>query len=122
MSDTSPLVGRTFRVVEIGGEPTLDVPTAELTFGDDGRLTGRATINRVFGPYDMRGDMVSFGPLGSTMMAGLPAAMEQEQQVLRSLQGDVAVELGADGRVTLRPDAASALVLVEIDTDESELE
>jgi heat shock protein HslJ len=108
----TPLVGQTFRVVEIGGRATLETPSAELTFGDDGRLTGRATINRVFGPYEIVGDQITFGALGSTMMAGLPDAMDQEHRLLQTLTGPLIIHAGpADGRVTLLSDGAPALVL-----------
>ena len=115
MSDdatSTPLVGQTFRVVEIGGAPALDVPTAELTFGDDGRVTGRATINRVFGPYAIDGDRLTFGALGTTMMAGLPDAMDQEQRLLQILGAPLTIDAGAaDGRITLLADGQPALVL-----------
>lgn len=115
MSDDAPptpLVGQTFRVVEIGGRPTLEAPSAELTFGGDGRVTGRATINRVFGPYEIVGDQITFGTLGSTMMAGLPDAMDQEHRLLQTLAGPLTIDAGAaDGRVTLLSDGARALVL-----------
>jgi heat shock protein HslJ len=115
MSDDAtptPLVGQTFRVVEIGGARALDVPTAELTFGDDGRVSGRATINRVFGPYEIDGDRLSFGALGTTMMAGLPEAMDQEQRLLQILGTPLTIDAGApDGRITLLADGHPALVL-----------
>jgi len=115
MSDdatSTPLVGQTFRVVEIGGAPALDVPTAELTFGDDGRVSGRATINRVFGPYEIAGDRLTLGALGTTMMAGLPEAMDQEQRLLQILGMPLTIDAGAaDGRITLLADGQPALVL-----------
>ena len=114
MSDhltASALVGRTFRVVQIGGTPVLDVPTAELTFGDDGRVSGRATINRVSGPYEVDGDQVRFGALVTTMMAGLPEAMDQEQRLLEALGAPLTVVATHEGHITLMSGGRPSLVL-----------
>jgi heat shock protein HslJ len=69
------LIGRTFRVAAIDGTPTLASPVADLEFGTDGRVTGSATVNRLFGPYAIDGGTLTCGPLASTMMAGPPEAM-----------------------------------------------
>jgi heat shock protein HslJ len=108
----SALVGSTYRVVEIGGEPALRTPTAELSFGTDGRITGRATVNRVFGTYRLVGDEITFGPLGSTLMAGPPEAMDQERRLLRALGRGLVVAAGAPGgRVSLLAEGTPVLVL-----------
>ena len=110
------LVGRAFRVAEIDGVPVLDGPVADLTFGDDGRVTGCATVNRLFGPYSLDGDELTAGPLAGTMMAGPPEAMDQEQRLHRALSGPLTVVVDGSGdRVELRSDASIALVLVPDD-------
>ena len=113
------LVGRAFRVVEIDGTPALEEPAADLTFGDDGRVTGCATINRLFGPYSLSGDALVVGPLAGTMMAGPPAAMEQEQRLHAALSQPLTVTLSESGdRVELRGAAGVALELALDDRDE----
>lgn len=108
----SALVGSTYRVVEIGGEPALRTPTAELSFGSDGRITGRATVNRVFGTYRLVGDALTIGPLGSTLMAGPPEAMDQERRLLRALdRGLVVAAVAPGGRVSLLAEGTPVLVL-----------
>jgi hypothetical protein len=79
------LVGRSFRIVAIDGVPVLETPTADITFGVDGRVGGRATVNRFAGPYELDGDVLTMGPLVGTLMAGSPEAMEQEQRLHRAL-------------------------------------
>jgi heat shock protein HslJ len=115
MSDDAnprPLVGLTFRVVELGGVPALEVPVAELTFGVDGRLSGCATINRVFGPYEIAGGQLICGALGTTMMAGLPDAMAQEQRLLEALSAPLTIgTVGPEGRIGLLTDDGPSLVL-----------
>ena len=110
------LVGRAFRVAEVDGVPTLDAPVADLTFGDDGRVTGCATINRLFGPYALDGDQLTAGPLAGTMMAGPPEAMDQEQRLHRALSQPLTVTVFEPGdRVELHGGAGVALVLVPDD-------
>jgi len=110
----SPLVGATFRVTAIEGVPTLDAPTAELTFGDDGRLSGRATVNRIMGPYTLAGDALAFGPLAGTLMAGPPEAMDQEQRLHRALARCARVVTGdVDGSVVLVDDDGTELIALE---------
>ena len=110
----SPLVGATFRVTAIEGVPTLAHPAAELTFGDDGHLSGCATVNRIMGTYSLDGVALSFGPLAGTMMAGPPEAMAQEERLHATLPRCTRVDPGAtDGAVVLRGDDGAALVALE---------
>ena len=120
MPDTTVvLVGRSFRVAEIGGVPTLGSPVADLTFAEDGRVSGCATVNRLMGSYVVEGDTLTCGPLAGTMMAGPPEAMDQEQRLHRAL--GVALTVVADGsgdRIELCTDDGVALVLVPDDSTE----
>lgn len=112
------LVGRTFRVEDIAGRGTLDAGHPELTFGADGRLTGRATINRVMGPYSIEGDVLTAGPLATTMMAGAPAAMDQEQRLLEVLATPLVVIAGEPGTgIVLLDDGSSLTRMIDM-TDE----
>jgi len=106
------LIGRAFRVAAIDGTPTLDLPVADLEFGADGRVTGCATVNRLFGPYAIDGATLACGPLAGTMMAGPAAAMEQETRLHRALTRPLEIRVTEDGRgVELRADAAVVLLL-----------
>jgi heat shock protein HslJ len=114
------LVGGSYRVVEIDGAPALDRPRADFSFGEDGRVTGCATVNRVFGPYEVDGDILRCGALAGTMMAGPPEAMEQEQRLHRALsQPLTVVPDDAAGRVVLR--GADAVVVLERADVDSEM-
>jgi len=57
-------------------------------FGDDGQLTGNASCNNYFGPYETDGNKISIGPLAFTEMACLDVEglMDQESQYLAALQ------------------------------------
>lgn len=108
------LVGRTFSIVEIGGAPVLEGTAPEMAFGDDGRVTGRATINRMFGPYALDGDTLRLGPMASTMMAGLPAAMEQEHRLLSLLGTPLRIRAGTAAGEVVLDDGQSTLLLREV--------
>jgi len=113
------LVGRSFRVAEIGGVPTLDDPVADLTFGVDGRVTGCATVNRLMGSYAVDGDVLTCGQLAGTMMAGPPEAMDQEQRLHGALAGHLTVVADESGdRIELSTEDGVAIVLVPDDSTE----
>ena len=67
--------------VIIGTEITAD-------FGEDGQLTGNASCNNYFAPYETEGENITIGPAGSTRMACQEpeGIMEQEQQYLAALE------------------------------------
>jgi heat shock protein HslJ len=116
---TAALVGRSFRVAEIGGVATLDSPVADLSFGDDGHLSGCATVNRLTGSYVLDGDTLTCGPLAGTMMAGPPEAMDQEQRLHGALVGSLTVVADESGeRIELRSDDGVVLVLARDDRTE----
>lgn len=48
----------------------------------DGRVTGYSGCNEFFGSYDLKGDMLTFGPLGMTRKFCADAAGEVEQAFL----------------------------------------
>ena len=61
----------------------LTIPT--LTF-EDGSASGNASCNQYFGPYEIDGSTITFGPLASTQMfCGVPGVMEQEAAYLTAL-------------------------------------
>jgi len=61
----------------------LTIPT--LTF-EDGSASGNASCNQYFGPYELDGSSLTFGPLASTQMfCGEPGVMDQEAAYLATL-------------------------------------
>lgn len=85
------LSGKSWRVEDIDQGGVLDRGYPVVTFGDDGRVSGRATINRFSGTYRLAGGRLSCGPLALTRMAGPEAAMAQEQRLLATLGYELAV-------------------------------
>lgn len=96
---TSPLSGA-WTITEVGGAPLAEGQSADLTFGDDGSVSGKSGCNRMTGSYTVGGAGVSFGPLATTRMMCPPPDMDLETRVLAVLVGDVKFTVDA-GVLTL---------------------
>lgn len=110
------LAGTAYDVIAVDGAAVLEGTRPDLEFLADGRVAGRATINRLMGSYVVDGDVVSFGALATTMMAGPPEQMAQEQRVLTALSGELTVVAG-DAEGELRLQGAAGEVLLRRRTD-----
>ena len=53
--------------------------------GQDGRFSGSGGVNRLMGGYTLAGEALTLSNAASTMMAGPPEAMAQEQAILAAL-------------------------------------
>lgn len=74
-----------YEVEWIGERPLIDNSHLTITLGDDGRAYGNAGCNHWFAAYQLDGDKLSFGAVGSTRKLCAPALMEQEARFLDSL-------------------------------------
>jgi heat shock protein HslJ len=91
-----------WRVVSIGDQPVAENSPARLQLPEDGAINGNASCNRFFGNYTYNGQhLIIKNPLGATKMLCLPALMEQEAQLLRTLNGVLSVGL-EQGHLVLR--------------------
>jgi heat shock protein HslJ len=93
--DASELEGSEWWVVSIGGEPLLDHSTPTIAFAD-GRVAGRATVNRYHGPYRIVDGGIELGPVAMTLMAGPPDAMELERRFVEALGGLLPIAVDVD--------------------------
>ncbi|RHA38506.1 META domain-containing protein [Cellulomonas rhizosphaerae] len=108
------LVG-TWTVTAVTGAtvPADDRHRPWLTFDGDGQVYGMSGVNRVRGTWSVEGDVLTFGPLASTMMAGPPDAMTLEHALHTLLAGPLTLHT-ADGAAAssadplLDPSAAGA--------------
>lgn len=103
----TPLPVGTYRIVSLNGAATID-RQPELTFGEDGQVTGQASINRVMGEYTQDSDGLVIGRLATTMMAGSEEAMRQESDVLGVLAGTCRVSATGSGTFTLESQTGTA--------------
>jgi heat shock protein HslJ len=87
--------------------PDTPAPGASITllFEED-RLAGSAGCNRYFGGYEVEGEELSVGMIGSTMMACAPEVMEMEARYLAALGATESFRL-QDGQLVLHSAAAT---------------
>jgi heat shock protein HslJ len=108
----SPLIGTSWRAEDIGGRGVIDSAQTTITFDAEGRVAGSGGCNRYFGPVTVESSTISFGDLGATRMACVPALMDQEQKFFDALSatrsyrfddpGNTLVFLGEDGTMLVR--------------------
>lgn len=78
-----------WKLLEVGGQPVavadqMREPQLVLN-GQDGRFAGSGGVNRLMGGYTLDGNSLTFAQVASTMMAGPPEAMQQEQAIVAAL-------------------------------------
>ncbi|MCJ7551104.1 MAG: META domain-containing protein, partial [Anaerolineae bacterium] len=101
------LVDTMWTLVEMNGEAVTADAEASLDFATE-QISGIAFCNRFFGPYELDGDALSFGMLGSTMMAC--SEMEREGEYLEALGTVAGYRVDADNLVLTDADGDAALV------------
>jgi heat shock protein HslJ len=85
-SSWAELVGTSWRLEDILGRGVVDNVEATLEFPEEGRVAGKGSCNRYFGPVVISGQSIKFGNLGSTMMACPDAVMNQERDYFKALE------------------------------------
>lgn len=84
-----PLTDTYWKLTEVAGRPVVVAeqtrePQVVLN-GQDGRFAGSGGVNRLMGGYTVDGSVLTFSQVASTMMAGPPEAMQQEQAIVAAL-------------------------------------
>jgi heat shock protein HslJ len=91
--NASSLQGKTWRLTsftnESGSASVLPGTAITAVFGADGKVTGSAGCNNYFAGYQLSGNGIKIGPVGSTLMwcGQPPGVMAQETTYLKLLQG-----------------------------------
>ena len=83
------------------GAGVIDRAQATLAFPEPGRVAGNGSCNRFFGTYTQTGRKISFSQMGSTRMACVGPAAEQETRYLAALQKATGFELEG-GKLVIR--------------------
>jgi len=79
------ILNTTWLLEDLGGAGVLDRARATLAFTEPGKVAGSGSCNRFFGSVAISGQSISFGQLGSTRMACVPAVATQEANYLKAL-------------------------------------
>lgn len=78
-----------WKLLSVAGQPVVvadQVREPQLVLnGQDGRFAGSGGVNRLMGGYTADGTTLTFSQVASTMMAGPPEAMAQEQAIVAGL-------------------------------------
>ena len=73
-----------------------DVSTITLLFDDAGNLSGFGGVNRYFGSFNLEGNAISLGPIGSTKMAGPEPLMALETVYFGLLESATSVSVSGN--------------------------
>lgn len=95
------LRGPEWVVEDLEGGAVVDRSRMTLRFGDDGRISGRASCNSYFGTYTLTGERLVVSRIGATKMACAPALMTQESKFLDVLGNVHHFSLSPDGALIL---------------------
>ncbi len=87
VAPAAELEGTTWQLIAFAdANGMLSMPGAESTLLlQDGEAGGQGGCNMFFAPYTLDGNLLTFGPVGSTMMACEEPAMAQEQAYFANL-------------------------------------
>ncbi len=92
----------------LNGKPVLDGTTVTARFTAGG-IGGKGGINTYGGDYEVDGSKLSIGAVVSTMMAGDPAAMAQEQEYFKALSAAKSYTVVADELIIRDADGETIL-------------
>ncbi len=80
------LTGSEWLLEDLAGAGVIDNVQATLAFPEAGKVAGKGSCNRFFGPAKIDRNAIQLGPLGSTRMACPEVVMSQETKYLNALQ------------------------------------
>lgn len=88
-------------VEDIAGRGVIDDSRASLLFGQDGRLSGSASCNRIVAGYTVNGSKLTIDKAGLTMMLCPPAIMDQERRLMDVLNAVRSYRIDPTGALVL---------------------
>ena len=97
----APLVGPEWRLEDLLGGGIIDNSHVTLTLAPDGTGAGTGGCNRYFTTWKTKGDRLTMGKGGSTLMACAPALMNQEGKYLRALETARSYRFTPDGALVI---------------------
>ncbi len=98
--DGASLTGSEWILTSLEGQPPIAEAPITAAFTDDGQVAGTAGCNTYSGSYEVDGDTIMFGLMGTTLMACPQPVMEQETSYLAVLERTQTFA-ATDGTLTL---------------------
>ncbi|PMG48993.1 META domain-containing protein [Shewanella sp. 10N.286.52.B9] len=96
--------------------PVIDNSPAQITFAEEGKLSGNNSCNRFFGDYSQQQDKLSLTPAGTTRMACVEVLMQQEQSIMKAMTLVTNIKQAKSGKLLLKSqDGTTLLVLAKQD-------
>lgn len=100
----SRLVGGEWRLEDLLGGGLIDRSNVTLSLAEGGQAAGSGGCNRYFGSWTSKGQALSLGKMGATMMACAPALMAQEGRYLKALETAKSYSFTDDGALLIATD------------------
>ncbi len=97
---------------DIGGAGVIDRLQSVLVIDPDGKVSGSGGCNRIMGRAEIAGPAIKFGPIATTYMLCVPAAMDQEGKFIAALGAARAWRIDAPRGKLILLDADGKPVLV----------
>lgn len=109
--------GTTWRAIAILGKRASFFPGQKmdahfLLRGGERSVSGSAGCNDFHGVYELRGERLSFGSLGTTRMACSPKIMEQERKFLGALRSTVSYVISGRRLILFDSDGRTVMELI----------
>lgn len=79
------LAGSEWRPTQIGSSAVLEQSKLFVQFKGDGKLAGHGGCNRFFGQYEISGNKIKMGPVGSTRVGCPQPVMDLERAFFAAL-------------------------------------
>ena len=96
-------------VEDINGGGIIDRSRVTLNFGNDGRVSGRASCNNYVGAYEVQGRNLTVSQLATTRKACAPSLNQQETRFVQSLEQASRFRLDETGALVLEGEEGGSL-------------
>ena len=90
-----------WRITALGDADLVDPERLSLNFLEPDRVAGSSGCNRIVGSFNLTGEGLHFGTMGSTMMACEEPLMEQERRMLDALEQVTRFDITRDDTLVL---------------------
>ena len=95
-------------------QTVIEHSPAQITFAEDGELSGNNSCNQFFGQYTQQQNQLSLSSSGSTRMACVDVLMQQEQRIMKAIPLVSNIRKSKSGKLLLKSEeGATLLVLIQ---------